>query len=121
MVAGACEQRLARVDPRRTGTVDRTVIRDGTLGRWQQRTPASRVGDGKILELFMRSVVEPGYDGTNMGDVATEFGISKSTIMAIMASTAGGLTERGDKVFVAMVDRAAHIVADLDTAARLSN
>lgn len=34
-----------------------------------------------ILDAFTRAVAERGYDGTNFGDLATELGISKGTIV----------------------------------------
>ena len=34
-----------------------------------------------ILELFIRSVAERGYDGTNIGDLAAALEISKGTIV----------------------------------------
>jgi AcrR family transcriptional regulator len=36
---------------------------------------------GEILDAFTRAVAERGYDGTNFGDLATELGISKGTIV----------------------------------------
>jgi AcrR family transcriptional regulator len=35
----------------------------------------------EILDAFTRAVAERGYDGTNFGDLATELGISKGTIV----------------------------------------
>jgi AcrR family transcriptional regulator len=35
----------------------------------------------EILDAFTRTVAERGYDGTNFGDLATELGISKGTIV----------------------------------------
>ena len=34
-----------------------------------------------ILECFVRHVAERGYDGTNLGDIASELKISKGTIV----------------------------------------
>src|SRR5215207_1479639 len=41
--------------------------------------PAGRRAE--ILELFVRFVAERGYDGTNIGDLAAQLGISKGTIV----------------------------------------
>ena len=35
----------------------------------------------EILDAFTRAVADRGYDGTNFGDLATELGISKGTIV----------------------------------------
>jgi AcrR family transcriptional regulator len=47
---------------------------DGTAPRRDSRR-------AEILEAFTRAVAERGYDGTNFGDLATELGISKGTIV----------------------------------------
>jgi AcrR family transcriptional regulator len=36
---------------------------------------------GQILESFTRHVAEDGYDGTNLGAIAAELGVSKGTIV----------------------------------------
>jgi len=50
------------------------VAPDGAAPRRDSRRAA-------ILDAFTRAVADRGYDGTNFGDLATELGISKGTIV----------------------------------------
>jgi TetR/AcrR family transcriptional regulator, cholesterol catabolism regulator len=54
--------------------VARPVVRNGAAPRRDSRR-------AEILDAFTRAVAERGYDGTNFGDLATELGISKGTIV----------------------------------------
>lgn len=47
----------------------------------------------EIHETFIRHVAERGYDGTNLGDIATELGMSKGTIVHHFGTKAQMLRE----------------------------
>ncbi len=64
----------AAVRPYGQGVVAPPVVPDGGLPRRDSRR-------AEILDAFTRAVADRGYDGTNFGDLATELGISKGTIV----------------------------------------
>ncbi|WP_067707070.1 TetR/AcrR family transcriptional regulator [Nocardia yamanashiensis] len=51
---------------------------------------------GLILETFIRHVAERGYDQTNLGDIASELGMSKGTIVHHFGTKAQMLRELED-------------------------
>jgi AcrR family transcriptional regulator len=59
--------------------VARPVVPDGTPS--VSGVPRRDSRRAEILDAFTRAVAQRGYDGTNFGDLATELGISKGTIV----------------------------------------
>ncbi|MGC2654893.1 MAG: TetR/AcrR family transcriptional regulator [Mycobacterium sp.] len=55
--------------------------------------PRSAGRRAEILDAFVRHVAARGYDGTNMGDIASELGVSKGTIVHHFGTKAQMLRE----------------------------
>jgi AcrR family transcriptional regulator len=55
--------------------------------------PSSAGRRAEILDTFVRHVAQRGYDGTNMGDIASELAISKGTIVHHFGTKAQMLRE----------------------------
>lgn len=71
----------------------------------------------EILELFVRYVAERGYDGTNIGDLAAELGISKGTIVHHFSSKDRMLAESHEAYMRRRLAEAEIIVTSLETPA----
>lgn len=71
----------------------------------------------EILELFVRHVAERGYDGTNIGDLATELGMSKGTIVHHFGSKDRMLAESHEAYMRRRLAEAEIIVESLESPA----
>ncbi len=76
------------------------------------RPPGRRA---EILELFIRHVAERGYDGTNIGDLASELGISKGTIVHHFTSKDRMLAESHEAYMRRRLAEAEIIVTSLES------
>jgi len=68
-----------------------------------------------ILECFVRHVAERGYDGTNLGDIASELKISKGTIVHHFTSKDRMLAEAHERYMHRRIAEARVIVTALRT------